>query len=223
MMAVRTHDESRDKLRLVLCFPRQVITSLSSIILIRKATSEILMDDSEKKRPSRIKFITVIAGAAIMVAAALAFYINWQQGVEMSSRIYEESPDLMAYAEENLYNMTKGTTMQIPIIIEINQKGREVNAQIAVFSSGEIDIPKDVFIETGERTLPAGFVGSLDRSGIYLPADEQSEIRTETVFLTLTSKDEIASRDYSLSPTLFGKDIAGNPFTVSSSFVVHVQ
>jgi hypothetical protein len=64
------------------------------------------MGETEAAKPSRKKFVAVIAGAAIMVGAALAFYISWQQDVERSSRIYEESPDLMLYAEYEIYNMT---------------------------------------------------------------------------------------------------------------------
>jgi hypothetical protein len=181
------------------------------------------MSGTEAAKPSRKKFIALIAGAAIMVAAALAFYISWQQDVERSSRIYEESPDLMLYAESDIYNMTKGETIEVPIIIEVDQRGKEVNAKIAVFESDDADIPKYVFAETSEKTLPAGFVGSLDRSTIHLLAAEQTGIKTETVLLTLTSKEDSISGNYSLSPTLFSNDIEGTPFTYSSSFVVHIE
>jgi hypothetical protein len=98
-----------------------------------------------------------------------------------------------------------------------------VNANIAVFGSDDADIPRFVFAETSEKTLPPGFVGSLDRSTIHLPAAVQTGIKTETVLLTLTSKDDATSGDYSLSPALFSNDIEGTPFMVSSSFVVHIE
>jgi hypothetical protein len=172
--------------------------------------------------PSRKKLVMVIAGAAIMVGVVLAINVGWQQSIETSSRVYEETPDLMAHAEQDVYNMTRGETVEIPIIVQIDQKGKEVNAQIAVFGSTG-DVSTDVFIETGENTLPEGFTGSLDRSGIHLPAAEQGEIKTETVFLTLTANDEAVSGDHPLSPTLFSYDIVGNPFRVSTSFVVYIQ
>ncbi|HEV8386939.1 MAG TPA: hypothetical protein VGQ03_04885 [Nitrososphaera sp.] len=157
-----------------------------------------------------------------MVAAAFAFYAIQQQDLETSSRIYEQSPDLMLYAEQEVYNMTRGDTLKIPIVVEILQKGKEVDAQIAIFGNGT-EIPAGVFVETGETTLPVGFTGSLDRSRIYLPPDDQGETKIETVFLTLTSKEGVGAGDHVLSPTLFSKDVAGTPFTVSSSFVVHVE
>ena len=180
------------------------------------------MSGSETSRPPRMKFIAVVVGASIMVAAAFAFYAIQQQNLETSSRIYEESPDLMLYAEQEVYNMTRDDTLKIPIVVEILQKGKEVDAQIAIFGNGT-GIPQGVFVETGEKTLPAGFTGSLDRSRIYLPADDQVDTKIETIFLTLTSEGEVITGDHVLSPTMFSKDIAGTPFTVSSSFVVHVE
>lgn len=173
-------------------------------------------------RPSRVKLVAVIASALVMVAVAFVLYANWQYNVETSSRIYEETPDFMLYSEQQEYNMTRGDTIQVPIIIEVDQKGREANAQIAVFGVGVIEAPDNVFVETSDLTLPEGFTGSLDKSSIYLPV-AQGEIKTETVYLTLTSKEDLRSGDYVFHPTLFSHDVDGNPFSVSSSFMVSVD
>jgi hypothetical protein len=165
----------------------------------------------------------VIAGALVMVAVAFVFYANWQHDIEASGRIYGETPDFMLYAEQDTYLMARGDTIQIPIIIDIDQKGREASAQVAVFGVGVIDAPDNVFVETGEQTLPAGFSGALDRSSIHLPAGGQGEVKTEIVFLTLTSGEDAAAGDHALHPTLFSHDAGGNPFAVSSSFTVRVE
>ena len=170
---------------------------------------------------NRIKFIAVIAGAIGMIGAALIFSGNSLSSMETSARIYEQTPSFMIYSESERYNMTKGETIIIPLMIDVDQKGKEVRAQITVVDSRIFE--ENTFVEVSDMTLPEGLSGSLDRTSIYLPSSSQDEIITETLYLTLTSREDLTAGDYVLSPTVLGKDIVGTPIRVSSSFMVHIE
>ena len=109
------------------------------------------------------KLLVVIAGAAVMVAVALAFYSISFGSMEEQARIHEQSPDVMVYTENEEYSLQKGKSISI-LIIEIQVKGRQADAKVAVF---DVNMEAREFVETGEKALPAGCTGSLDERDIH--------------------------------------------------------
>lgn len=155
-----------------------------------------------------------------MVVVALAFYSISFGSVEEQARIHEQSPDVMVYTENEEYSLNKGKSISIPVTVEIQAKGRQVDAKVAVF---DVNVEGREFVETGEKTLPAGCTGSLDKSAIFVPASvsgEPGETVHETLMLTLAC-DAAKQGSYHLAPTVFASTADVSGFT-SSSFQLNV-
>src|SRR6476620_11134688 len=103
--------------------------------------------------PGSRKLLALIARAGAMVAAALAFYSTSFGSMEEQARIHGQSPEVMRYTENEEYSLQRGKSISVPITIEIQTKGTQVDARFAAFDA---NIEARGFVETGEKTLPAG-------------------------------------------------------------------